>query len=807
MIRGLLAVWISTCLCLFAQACLDEERDHHLRAWFRKLIWGAMAGVTLLVIGGWCLTQYYGDIATRTKRDDYEQIVEALRQSMIDEMREEERLVTLLSAWPTIPPALVNRTPQTIEPANSALDFFSQKVPGSVFYLMDLRGLTIASSNRHLPDSFVNQSYAFRPYFQQAIQGAAGNYYALGVTSKKMGHYASFPVRDHAGIIVGVAVIKTTLEEIETLIHENYLALIIDQRGIVVMSNRSDMVLRSLWPLAETVKEALIASRQFGDGPFTPILDQKPTNGGEYLLQGKHMMVLHRPAPWKDWSIVIFGSVWPIAQSRLLGISITLLFSLAFIGFLTIIVIMREGEERFRQLFENAADSLILHDRGRVIEVNQQTCRSLGYTREELLRMSLLDIEVGYSKEFLRNRWEKEGDLITLSGLHRRKDGATFPAEVLVSEVTLRGQKLRLAAIRDITERKQAEEALQAERQRLYNLLDRLQAYIYLVRQDHSLVYVNQYFRERFGDPANRLCYEALHGCQAPCEACQSEKVFKTGTPQEWEWTSRSGRTYQLYDYPFADVDGTPLVLEMGIDITQHKRAEAALRTSEEALRQSQERYRMLAGHLLTAQEAERKRLARELHDDLSQRLAALAMDAETLERQTSFQSAADHLRLKEMKDKLVELSIDVHAMSRRLHPSILDDLGLVDAVASECAMFRKRDGIVVNYQVENISREVPPNVAVCLYRIVQEALRNISRHAGATEVAISLVGENQAIRLSIRDNGKGFDPGQKTSQAGLGLDSMEERAYLIGGDFSAKSQPGQGTVIEVLAPLSRRVV
>ena len=137
------------------------------------------------------------------------------------------------------------------------------------------------------------------------------------------------------------------------------------------------------------------------------------------------------------------------------------------------------------------------------------------------------------------------------------------------------------------------------------------------------------------------------------------------------------------------------------------------------------------------------------------------------------------------MKNKLVELSIDVHAMSRRLHPSILDDLGLTDAVESECAMFRKRNGIVIDFRAENDASEVPPNVAVCLYRIVQEALRNISRHAGATEAAISLVGENQALHLSIRDNGKGFDPGRKKTQAGLGLDSMKERAYLIGADFS----------------------
>jgi hypothetical protein len=106
LIRGLLAVWVSTCLCLFAQGCLDAEKDHHLRAWFRKLIRGAMAGVTLLVIGGWCLTQYYGDIATRTKKEDYEQIVERSSQSMTDKMKEEElfghaheRITSNSSAW------------------------------------------------------------------------------------------------------------------------------------------------------------------------------------------------------------------------------------------------------------------------------------------------------------------------------------------------------------------------------------------------------------------------------------------------------------------------------------------------------------------------------------------------------------------------------------------------------------------------------------------------------------------------------------------------------------------------------------
>ena len=807
LIRGLLAVWVSVSLCLLAQACLEAEKDLRQRAWFRHLLWGILTSLTLLVIGGWFITQYFGDIATREKREDYEQVVEVLTLTVREKVSGLERFVTLISEWPTTLSALASGTPKAIEQANFGLDFFCQKLQGCVCYLMNRQGQTIASSNRHLPDSFVGESYAFRPYFQQALQGKGGNYFALGVTSKKIGHYASFPVRDQTGTIIGVAVIKRTLDELETLIHEHYVGLVVDRRGIVVMSNRSDMLLKSLWPLTEKVREELLASRQFGGGPFTPILDQEPVDGGKYLLQRKTMMALRRPGPLEDWSIVIFDSVWPISQARLLGISITIFLNLALIAFFAVIVIMREGEERFRHLFENAADSLILHDRDRVMEVNQQACHSLGYTREELLGMSLSDIEVEHNQDRFLGPGESEGGAFTFSGIYRRQDGSTFPTEVWVSEVTLRGQKLNLAAIRDISERRQAEEALQAERQRLFKLLDGLPAYIYLRSRDYYLVYVNQSFRKQFGDPAGRSCYEILHGRQQPCEVCPCTKVFETGKPEKWEWTSKSGCTYQLYAYPFADVDGTPLVLEMGMDITQHKQAEEGLRISEEALRQSQYRYRTLAGHLLTAQEAERKRLARELHDDLSQRLAALAMEAETLERQTPLLTGADHIRLKEMKDKLVELSIDVHAMSRRLHPSILDDLGLVDAVASECAMFRKRGGIAVNYRVENIGREVPPNVAVCLYRIVQEALRNISRHAGATEVRISLVGENQAIRLSIRDNGRGFDPAQKTNKVGLGLDSMKERAYLIGGDFSAKSQPGQGTVIEVLAPLSRRVV
>ena len=135
-------------------------------------------------------------------------------------------------------------------------------------------------------------------------------------------------------------------------------------------------------------------------------------DAGKYLIQGKYMMALRRPAPWEDWSIVIFDSDWPISQARLLGICITLFLNLALIAFFAVIVIMREGEDRFRHLFEHSADSLILHDRDRVMEVNQQACYSLGYSREELLRMSFSDIEVEHNhNRFLEPEASEGGPL------------------------------------------------------------------------------------------------------------------------------------------------------------------------------------------------------------------------------------------------------------------------------------------------------------------------------------------------------------------------------------------------------------
>jgi PAS domain S-box-containing protein len=244
------------------------------------------------------------------------------------------------------------------------------------------------------------------------------------------------------------------------------------------------------------------------------------------------------------------------------------------------------------------------------------------------------------------------------------------------------------------------------------------------------------------------------------------------------------------------------LLGEIFVNALGRKRAEEAYRESERILRQNESDLRKLAGRLIYAQEEERTRLARDLHDDLAQRLAVFAIDIGRLEQQLMDPPAPVREKLREMKNGIVTISQDVHSLSRQLHPSILDDLGIIRAVESECTSFSRREGIKIVFNHENIPRVIPKDVSLSLYRIIQEGLNNISKHACANHTSVSLKGFDQGILLSIQDDGIGFDSAKVKNNPGLGFSSMRERARLIHGEFSIDSQPEKGTVITVKTPL-----
>jgi signal transduction histidine kinase len=209
----------------------------------------------------------------------------------------------------------------------------------------------------------------------------------------------------------------------------------------------------------------------------------------------------------------------------------------------------------------------------------------------------------------------------------------------------------------------------------------------------------------------------------------------------------------------------------------------------------------LLARRLIAAQEEERSRVARELHDDLTQRLAAVAIEAGRLQRIPPQDAGKLRAGLDNVKQQMARISEDVHRLSRRLHPSTLDDLGLVAAIESECRSFFERGGAPVHFTHAGDLDEITPHVRLALYRIVQESLRNIQRHAGAQEVSVHAEGLEDRIELEVRDDGQGFRRDDPAWRPGLGLASMEERARLLGGDLGVSSAPGQGTRVRARLP------
>jgi signal transduction histidine kinase len=255
-------------------------------------------------------------------------------------------------------------------------------------------------------------------------------------------------------------------------------------------------------------------------------------------------------------------------------------------------------------------------------------------------------------------------------------------------------------------------------------------------------------------------------------------------------------------DWPDDLIGQLRLVGEIFTNALARKRADEALRGREQSLKQAREGLRKLAARLLHAQEEERRRIAREMHDDWTQRLALLGIDVAKLEKHLGTPEKALPL-LRTMQEQLVGLSEDVHALSRQLHPAILDDLGLVEALRSECAGFSRREGITVVYHPEGVPSTLPRDVALCVYRIAQEALRNLAKHAAVNQAWVTLVATGAELLLRVEDQGIGFDPAGVRSQPGLGLSSMEERVRLIGAELSVTSAPGRGTTVEVRVPLA----
>jgi signal transduction histidine kinase/ABC-type uncharacterized transport system substrate-binding protein len=245
-------------------------------------------------------------------------------------------------------------------------------------------------------------------------------------------------------------------------------------------------------------------------------------------------------------------------------------------------------------------------------------------------------------------------------------------------------------------------------------------------------------------------------------------------------WISARGKFY------YGRYGDAERMLGMAVDITDRKQVEEDLAS--------------LSGRLISAQEEERKRIAREIHDDYSQHLALLAMDLESLDEEIEDPSA--NQRIHQIWNGIGEVGADLHSLSHRLHSSTLETLGLVAGAKAFCTEFAEQQGIRVDFADENVPRDVPADRALCLFRIVQEGLRNIKRHSGADRAEVRLECSGEKLHLSVADRGRGFDVKNRSPRPGIGIHSMEERLRLLGGQLSITSQAMGGTRIDAWLPL-----
>jgi len=369
--------------------------------------------------------------------------------------------------------------------------------------------------------------------------------------------------------------------------------------------------------------------------------------------------------------------------------------------------------------------------------------------------------------------------------------------------------------VHDIAARKRTEVALAKSEDRLRRLVESTNVIPWEAdAKTWRFTYVGPQAVKILGYPLARWYEEAFWAAHIheedrarALEFCETSALSSSEYEFEYRMISSTGSIVWLHDLVCVESEnGVPVKLRgFMFDVTERKQAEEALRRSTAALRRSHRQIQHLAGKLIVAQEEERKRVARELHDDVNQKLAALAITLSKMKMQLNPMDAV-HGQITDLQRRTGELTDDVRRLSHRLHPDTMEHVGLVAALKSYCTEFSKNSGISVQISVPEDVEPVRPDVALCLYRVTQESLQNVRKHSGASEARVRLSETHQGLRLLISDGGVGFDVARGRASKGLGLVSMQERVRLVGGTFLLESGPGKGTELQVLVPTKGEV-
>jgi PAS domain S-box-containing protein len=455
---------------------------------------------------------------------------------------------------------------------------------------------------------------------------------------------------------------------------------------------------------------------------------------------------------------------------------------------------LRESEELHRITLLNMSDAVfITDDNGVFTFICPNVDVIFGHSHDDVRGMHRISRLLG--RELIEpGELARRGEIQNIEHQIETKDGQHRCLLVHVKPVSIKGGTI-LYVCRDITDRKRSERALSRNEQRLTLAMEAANAGTWdwnvptgemswspemgriLGGADHLpasfdafLNHVHPLDRDRVA----RIVTDAMQ------EGASYETEFRVLSDNGERWVMAKGRGLR---------NGVPLrMLGVFVDFTERHRVEDELRD--------------LSGRLIDAHEQERRRLARELHDDVGQRLALMAMDVGALRERLG--GVPDDLRdaLMRMASEITAIGSQLHAFSHDLHPARLEQIGLTASIRTICEEISAARGMTIDFSTGEVPDGLPLQIAVCLYRIVQEALHNVVKHSRSTRASVILSATPAAVTLRVLDEGIGFNPddGRKGT---LGLVSMRERARMMRGDFAVTSGTGKGTTIDVRVPLS----
>lgn len=474
-------------------------------------------------------------------------------------------------------------------------------------------------------------------------------------------------------------------------------------------------------------------------------------------------------------------------------------------------------EERYRNLLQAAPDAIIITDEhGRIVLVNDQAEAVFGYTPDELIGQlverlvpqRLAESHAEHRADFTTNpHTQVRGQDMDIMGLH--KDGHEFPVEVSLSPLETPDGLLVTSSVRDISERQRREQALRRSERQLAEAqqLAEMGSWQWDIATD-TVAWSQALYRIYGLDPATfEATYagylERLHPDDRQRVQSTVEEAVAAGQPYDFEHRlvrpDGTVRTVHARGEVVLNAAGKITGLT-GVtqDITERKRIEEELLASREQLRQ-------LSGHLQATREAERARISREIHDELGGALTGLKMAITRLDKNLETLNQAEfHERTRDMTQLLDQTVATVRRMASDLRPGILDDFGLSAAIEWQLQDFAKRSGLECDYEAagEEFELEIGPNRSTALFRVFQETLTNIARHAEAQRVQVRLELNPDEVRLQVRDDGRGISPASLVNARSLGLLGMRERVHLLNGELEIKGAPGQGTTVTARLPL-----